>query len=166
MTAVAEETEQTQLRPFHETIVKEIERADGEALLSLGMLIKATKIPRNHDQIIATWNKRWSKRKAAREWDYLVDELGVKDDLGVPANLLEQKQAAETQTADLASSFNFDGKVRALMIVIEKIISISSGQSRPLVEHRNENIFKLFETAKKISRAGNEQDFQAAIAEL
>ena len=81
-------TEQTGKRPFHETIVDAIRRADGHEFQCLAMLIKATKIPKGHDEIIVAWNQR----RQEMVWG---DE-----DLGVPADLLKQKQeAAEKEKA-------------------------------------------------------------------
>ncbi|MFA6273510.1 MAG: hypothetical protein WC673_03440 [Candidatus Paceibacterota bacterium] len=81
-------TEKTTKRPFHETIIDAIHSASSNDLRCLATLIKATKIPKNHDEIIAAW-------KQQREdvgWD--------NEELGVSADLLEQKQeAAEKENA-------------------------------------------------------------------
>lgn len=69
-------------RPFHESLVDTILRASSAELELLATLIKSTKIPRNHDKIIAAWNQR---RKELR-WGNV--------DLGVPASLHEQQEAA------------------------------------------------------------------------
>lgn len=71
-------------RPFHETIVFTIRQAYSRRDLGLlARLIKSTKIPKNHDAIIAAWNER-------------LEEMGQgEEDLGVPAELLEQKQESE-----------------------------------------------------------------------
>lgn len=75
-------------RPFHETIVDAIRGASSEELEFLATLIKATDIPKGHDEIIAAWDQR---RKGMCWGD---------EDLGVPADLLEQKQeAAEKERA-------------------------------------------------------------------
>ena len=81
-----------QRRPFHKTIIDAIRGASNDdALMNLGDLIKATKIPKGHDEIIAAWKQR-------------IDRLGsptifsknlFQKDYGVPADLLEQKQEAE-----------------------------------------------------------------------
>ncbi|TSC80072.1 MAG: hypothetical protein G01um101429_276 [Parcubacteria group bacterium Gr01-1014_29] len=75
-------TEQATKHPFHETIVEVIGRASSRDLECLGALIKATNVPKGHDEIIAAWEKR-------------RQELGwmPRQDLGVPADLLKQKQA-------------------------------------------------------------------------
>ena len=84
-------TENATKRPFHETIVDAIGRANtyGELQL-LAQLIKATKVPKNHDEIIAAWKQRWQVM-GWRQGDL---------DLGVSANLLEQKQEAAAQEKD------------------------------------------------------------------
>ncbi len=75
-------TEQVAKRPFHETIVEAIRHASISDLQCLAVLIKATKIPAGHDEIIAAWNKAaWPGHT-------------LHDDYGVPADLLEQKQEA------------------------------------------------------------------------
>ena len=68
-------------RPFHETIIEAISRASSAELVALATLIKITKLPKGHDEIITAWNDRRKKM------------LWGDTDLGVPANLLEQKQA-------------------------------------------------------------------------
>ena len=81
-------TEQEVKRPFHETIVEAIRRASSNELQCLATLIRETKVPKGHDEIIAAWNQR--RQEIA--WG---DE-----DLGVPTDLLEQKQeAAEKEKA-------------------------------------------------------------------
>jgi hypothetical protein len=76
-------TEQTVKRPFHETIVEAIDRAYVTDLRCLAFLIKATKIPSNHDEIIAAWEK---------QLDRLLPL--IHGDFDVPADLLGQKQRA------------------------------------------------------------------------
>ena len=81
-------TEQVAKRPFHETIVEAIHRAYSIELRCLAMLIKETKIPKGHEEIIAAWNQR----RQEMAWGNV--------DLGVPADLLEQKEeAAEKERA-------------------------------------------------------------------
>lgn len=70
-------------RPFHETIVDAIFRANSGDLQCLATIIKATTIPNGHEEIIKAWN--W--RRAMMGWGDLS--------LGVPADLLEQKKEAE-----------------------------------------------------------------------
>ncbi|MEK7541185.1 MAG: hypothetical protein AAB529_03070 [Patescibacteria group bacterium] len=76
-------------RPFHETIVDQIqgETSYAEDLDFLGQLIMVTKIPKNHDAIIAAWQER-------------CDELAEEEDpffAEVLADLLQQKQEAEAE---------------------------------------------------------------------
>ena len=79
---MAEEKQEKPRRPFHETIVDAIRFTSAKELELLADLIKGTKIPKNHDQIIAAWKNRCL-------------ELGWgNSDLGVPADLLEQKEIA------------------------------------------------------------------------
>ena len=51
-------TEQTATRPFHETIVEAIRCASSANMECLAMIIKATKVPKGHDAIIAAWEER------------------------------------------------------------------------------------------------------------
>ena len=77
-------TEKAAKRSFHETIIEAIRRASTSDLECLAALIKATKIPKGHDEIIAAWNQR----RQEMAWGDV--------DLGVPADLFEQKQEAAT----------------------------------------------------------------------
>ena len=74
------DNDKTGQKPFHESIVETIERAYAPAFESLAHLIKMTKIPKNHDAIVAAWQER-------------IGEVGLNSDLGVPASVLEQKEA-------------------------------------------------------------------------
>src|SRR3989338_6785420 len=76
----------SELRPSHETIVEMILVATNEELVFLASYLKRTFIPDNHDQIIAAWNQR-RKQMCWHE-----------EDLGVPTNLLLQKQVVEAKT--------------------------------------------------------------------
>lgn len=51
----------TEPRPFHETVIEAIRRASSRELECLATLIKATKIPQNHDKIISAWKVRLSE---------------------------------------------------------------------------------------------------------
>ena len=77
-------TVQTARRPFHESIIQAIHWASSEELrYCVARIIKMTKIPKGHDEIIEAWNQR------RRELNWSDNE-----DLGVPADLLEQKREA------------------------------------------------------------------------
>ncbi len=68
-------------RPFHETIVDEVRNAGTvEEMMVLVRLIKATSIPKGHDEIIEAWRLRCQ----AMGWS----------PLNVTESLLEQKQEA------------------------------------------------------------------------
>ncbi len=68
-------TAQVAKRPFHESIVDAIRHASGSELKCLATLIKSTKVPKGHDEIIEAWNER-----------------KLDDDMCVPADLLAQQQ--------------------------------------------------------------------------
>ena len=76
-------------RPFHETIVDVIRSftspvTDRVFITLLADLIKQTKIPKNHDAIIAEWNE-------------LMLRTNRKDTWAVGEDLLEQKREAEAE---------------------------------------------------------------------
>ncbi|MBI2097637.1 MAG: hypothetical protein HYT46_01740, partial [Candidatus Vogelbacteria bacterium] len=120
-------------------------------------LLERTEIPRGHDEIIATLDEQFGTDSG---WGEELAEVKL--------GLLAQKQAAEAAATDLRQSFPYNGKERALMIVIEKIIRIVQNWRQPSPQARDKvtEIFKLFETAKKISRAADDRDFQIALADL
>lgn len=75
--------------PFHESVLNAIDTASTNQLEFLGALLKRTKIPKGHDEIIAAWTRR-------------RDLLGWPKDmisLGVRTSLLEDKQEAEKKLA-------------------------------------------------------------------
>lgn len=51
------------LKPFHESIVKIIEKCHEHEASLLASLIKSTIITENHDAIISAWKKRMMKFK-------------------------------------------------------------------------------------------------------
>ena len=68
--------------PFHYTIAEAIRRvSSAEQLVCLGELIKATKIPANHEEIIAVWKRKRS-------------ELAFISDGGVLTSLLMRQEEA------------------------------------------------------------------------
>ena len=76
-------------RPFHETIVDQIRDETSDAyddLDVLGRLIMATKIPKNHDAIIAAWKER------IKETD---DEDGFLASVLADLDVQKQEAAAE-----------------------------------------------------------------------
>ncbi len=79
---------EVEFRPFHETIVEDILTATNEELIFIASQLKKSLIPANHEEIIRAWHHR-------RKWMRWADE----DDLGVPASLLWQKEAAEEKAA-------------------------------------------------------------------
>ncbi len=81
------------LRPFHEAVVDIIRAATLEGLACLAMLIRKTKIPKGHDEIIAAWNHR-------------LAELGSTLSFGVVASLQEQKQASAKKPEGEKKSVN------------------------------------------------------------
>lgn len=85
-------------RPFHETIVETIHRAGSVEMDCLAALIKATKIPKGHDEIVSAW--KFQRQK-----------LGWGDeDLGVPAKLLAEKEviAKKAEGARVDAKFHYE----------------------------------------------------------
>lgn len=76
------EQEARRWRPFHETIIDSICEAFISDLNLLARLIKRTKIPKGHDEIIAAWVQR-------------LKILNWNHDYGVQSVLLEQKEEVE-----------------------------------------------------------------------
>jgi len=79
---------QKEFRPFHETIIAAINRCPGPAnreIFRLFVLIKETRIPKGHDEIIAAWQKK--EGRVGWNLERLV------------ADLLEQKKEAEEKAA-------------------------------------------------------------------
>lgn len=74
----------SKFRPFHETIVDVISRASLDQLEILGDVIKTTKIPKGHAEIIAAWEKR-------KNITYSML------DLGVTSSLREQMEIAAAE---------------------------------------------------------------------
>ena len=76
-------------KPFHEVIVTAIEQVgpSGEVVSLLCWLIKSTKIPKGHDEIIAAWKKRYPS----------ITPDGEGTVCEVLADLLEQKREAEAE---------------------------------------------------------------------
>ncbi|HNX11149.1 MAG TPA: hypothetical protein PKI61_03330 [bacterium] len=72
-------------KPFHEAIISEIGHASISDLVFLAGLLKATKIPKEHDNIIAAWKKR-------------TEEMTC-EDFGVSEDLLEQKKIQKSEQA-------------------------------------------------------------------
>ncbi len=69
-------------RPFHKSVLDAICFASMSDMSCLARLIKATQIPKGHDEIFEAWKEH-------------ALELGLDDDLGVTADLLAQKEEAE-----------------------------------------------------------------------
>lgn len=74
---------ENQRHPWHESVVSFINTASPMEMNFLARQLKATSVPKGHDEI----SNAWVSRQA---------ELGWKgDDLGVPAEMTEQKSIAD-----------------------------------------------------------------------
>jgi hypothetical protein len=84
--------EKIKRRPFHETIVDAINGLTGMTNIHkatlIGDLIKATKIPKNHEQIAEVWEKLCMPERWWREYGDAVFE-----------SILEQKREAEAESS-------------------------------------------------------------------
>lgn len=89
-------------RPFHETIVDAVHRcsspSNGE-ILRLFQLIKDTKIPKGHDEIIAAIDEYFDF-PGAEKWAREIRE--------VVESLRDQKQASAKKTGDEKKIINLD----------------------------------------------------------
>lgn len=88
-------TEQIRTRPFHETIVEAIRRCpcpSSAEILRLFQLIKETRIPKGHDEIIAAIDKYFDFPGAGK-W---AREIRV-----VKEAIIEQKQASAKKDVNL-----------------------------------------------------------------
>ena len=88
-------TEEVVVRPFHETIVEAIRRCDlmkwRREMFFLFQLIKETKIPKGHDEIIAAIDQSFDFPEAEK-WP--IEKRLVKE------SLLAQKQAASQKDGE------------------------------------------------------------------
>lgn len=82
-------------RPFHETVVDIIAKCWHEDEEFLAELINATKIPKNHDAIIAAWQQ--FQEKLTRSTPPGEEQHKGDDYYGVIEILREQKQEAEAE---------------------------------------------------------------------
>src|SRR3989344_9326613 len=93
-------TEQTATRPFHETIVWAIMRcASTPEILRLFRLIRETKIPKGHDEIIA---------EIDRFFDFQGSEKWAREIHEVKESILGQKRASADRTEDEKKGVNLD----------------------------------------------------------
>ena len=96
-------------RPFHETIIKVIGIASKLELECLAHFIKLTKVPANHDAIIAAWNTRRQE-----VWE------GTDGNFGVLTYLLAQKHAASEEERATALKSLY-GQVRVAINKTEEV---------------------------------------------
>ena len=89
------ETKKVARRPFHETIVDRIRATRaGSEFNCLAQLIMATKIPKDHDKIIAAWKEILPKPEGSIVADAIIDLLEQKKEAEVEAKVKEQAQSA------------------------------------------------------------------------
>jgi hypothetical protein len=62
-------------KPFHESIVDAINSATQSQMGCLGALIRETKIPQNHDAIIAAWKARVAVHGYGQNYMNVLDSL-------------------------------------------------------------------------------------------
>ncbi|MFA5888983.1 MAG: hypothetical protein WCW47_01685 [Candidatus Paceibacterota bacterium] len=86
--------------PYHEWLLNAIRNASWVGLHELAPMVKKITIPKgHHDETIDAWRER-------------MERLGLmKDDLGVPAALREQK--AEAETEDQKESAGISAEIEA-----------------------------------------------------
>ena len=89
---------QKEFRPFHETIIAAINRCPGPAnreIFRLFVLIKETRIPKGHDEIIAAIDEFFAFAGSSK-W--------ARDIRLVKESILEQKLASEQKLTEEASA--------------------------------------------------------------
>jgi hypothetical protein len=95
-------------RPFHETLVEVMRGFVGSdvAALPLVALIKLTKIPKNHDEIIVAWQDLMKRLHFSEEWDI----FGVVEDLNRQKREAEAevRQKHEAEMREIASDARSD----------------------------------------------------------
>jgi hypothetical protein len=105
------------LKPFHESLVEAIKRVrDGNDFSVLAGLIRTTKIPAGHDEILAAWEERTQQLPgaSAKHWD----EDGY---LGIPGFLRKQKMAAEAIAIAKGKQVSAEEKMVAIMETLTEI---------------------------------------------
>lgn len=126
-------TAQTATRPFHEIVVSAIRQASGPELEFLAALIKATKVPKGHDEIIAAWNER----RNALYWGT--------EDLGVPASLRAQAQASTRARASEKQGIDLDELQRETQTLLALLTD-----RHPGLATWNEALRNRLQTLKKL----------------
>lgn len=132
-------TEHVATRPFHETIVDAIGRCSSPSsgeILRLFQLIKDTKIPKGHGEIIAAIN-RFFNFPGAEKWAREIRE--------VKESLLAQKQASAKKAEGEKNTVDLD----RLQQEVEKLLALLKDRQTGLaawhdfMHERLENLHKL-----------------------
>lgn len=80
-------------KPFHESIIPIIEKADMRDLGLIGGIIIATKIPKGHDAMIAAWQKKTCRSDASKR--VTASLLAQKAELAADNDDIEEARADE-----------------------------------------------------------------------
>jgi len=132
-------TEQAATRPFHETVVEAIQRCSSPSsgeILRLFQLIKETKIPKGHDEIIAAIDKFFDFPGAGK-WAREIRE--------VKEAVLGQKQASAKKSEREKKGINLDD----LQQEAEKLLALLEDRQPGLMtwnefmQKRLQNLHKL-----------------------
>ena len=86
-------------RPFHETIIDSIGESTYHELSLLAKLIKTTKIPKGHDEIIEAWRARSTDPSDDDPFDVIADLLEQKREA-------EEKEKVKQQQMDMVNSIS------------------------------------------------------------
>ena len=90
-------TEKVARRPFHETIVDRIRATRaGSEFNCLAQLIMATKIPKDHDKIIAAWKEILPNSEDSIVADAIADLLEQKKESEAEEQAKKQAQSASS----------------------------------------------------------------------
>lgn len=131
--------EKVTTRPFHETIVEAIQRCSGPSsgeILRLFQLIKDTKIPKGHDEVIVAIDEFFDFPGAGK-WAREIRE--------VKESILGQKQASVKKAKDEKKGISLDD----LQQETEKLLALLADRQPGLMtwneflQERLQNIHKL-----------------------
>ncbi len=133
--------------PFHESVIWMIESSSMSRLVALGQMIVATKIPKNHDGILAAWHARMQYHGYG-----LPDPSGVPEHLAAEKARVEleaQKETVEVELGELEAGDEILLMSVRCMLVKTSIIKMLVAMSGPLRGHSVSKMPRLDEKVQK-----------------
>ena len=126
-------TRKIKTQAFHEVIVELIDTATPTGMVYLADVIKATSIPKNHDNIIEAWKTR------LRELEWNPNDLGVIEKLCAEREVAAKKIDTKKQGIDLDI---LQGETERLLALLkDRQHRLSSWNE--MLQLRIENFYKL-----------------------